>query len=275
MVGWVPAAAIVAHRISWSMVLLVALVHFGRRWGAVMTALRTPRLRWWLCVTTLLLGTNWFVFIVAVATHRLVESSIGYFINPIFTVILGVIFLRERLRPAQVAAVILAIAGLVVLSVTRELASEGFPWICIVLPASFGTYGLIRKRLAVEPLAGVAVETAILTPPSVAYLAWFHSTSAVEGINAPSAWLLLSLSGIVTTLPIVWFVAAAKRLTLTTVGFLQFLNPTLQFLTAVLLFDEAFTRGEAISLGLIALGVAMDLATTARAQSRPAGSART
>lgn len=264
LVDWIPPWIIASHRVMWSIVLMTALVIFGGQLPMVMAALRSPRIRAWLCLTTILIGVNWFVFIVAVATHRVVESSIGYFISPIVTVMLGVIFLRERLRAAQMAAVMLAVVGLIVLAFTREVAAQGFPWISIVLPISFGAYGLIRKQLAVEPLAGLAIETAVLAIPGAIVIAWFHSASTLVHLNDGRTWLLLSASGVITTLPMLWYVAAAKRLTLTTLGFLQFLSPTLQFLVAVLLLDEPFTSKDAVALLLIGAGAAVDLTVPTR-----------
>ncbi|MBM4113782.1 MAG: EamA family transporter RarD [Phycisphaerae bacterium] len=263
-VDWIPAWVIASHRVFWSIAVLAVLVVLGGQLPQVAAALAKPRIRAWLLLTTVLLGINWFVFIVAVASHRLVESSIGYFISPLVTVMLGVIFLRERLRRAQVAAVLIAGAGLVVLAISREVAAQGFPWIPIVLPLSFGAYGLVRKQLAVAPLAGLAIETALLAIPGAIAVAWFHSVSSIDRINDGGTWLLLSLSGVVTTLPMLWFVAAAKRLTLTTLGFLQFLSPALQLLVAVMLFGEPFTPGIAAALLLIAAGVTIDLAVTTR-----------
>lgn len=273
LLGWIPAWMIVSHRVMWSIVVLAALVWFGGQLPQVVAAIRAPRIRAWLLLTTLMIGVNWFVFIVAIATHRLVESSIGYFISPLVTVILGVIFLRERLRRAQVVAVVLACVGLVVLAIARGVAAQGFPWISIVLPLSFGAYGLIRKQLAVAPLAGLAIETLLLAIPSTIAVAWFHGVSSLDRINAPGTWMMLSLSGVITTLPMLWYVAAAKRLTLTTLGFLQFLAPTLQFLMAVAIFGEPFTPGVAAALLLICAGAAIDLTVSTRrtlaARARP------
>ncbi len=253
LVAHVPAPMVLAHRIVWSVLLLAAVIVVGRHWASVRAAIGDRRVRRWLTASTLLIAINWLVFIYSVSAGKLVEASLGYFINPLFTVVLGMVFLGERLRPAQWAAACIAAGGLVYLTAARG----GLPWIAIVLPISFGFYSLIRKQAPVGALAGLFIETALLTPLALVYLSWSHAQPAAESMNTPATLALLSLSGIITAVPMLCFVAAARRLPLVTLGFMHYLCPTLQFLTAVLIFGEPFGRDRAITFALIwvALGV--------------------
>lgn len=254
LVAHVPAPVVLGHRVLWSVVLLVALLTLGGRWPEVRAVARVPRVWPWLAASTVFIAVNWLVFIYAVASGRLIEASLGYFINPLVMVVLGMLFLGERLRPAQWAAAVIAGAGVVYLTI----ASAGLPWIAVVLPISFGLYSLIRKRAPVGPLAGLFIETALLAPLAAAYVAWAHfREGAPGGMNTPGTVALLSLAGIITTLPLLWFVAAARRLPLVSMGFLQYISPSLQFLTAVLVFGEPFGRDRVVAFILIwvALGL--------------------
>lgn len=266
LVTHVPPMVVLCHRVVWSVVLLAALLWWGRAWSEVREVLRRRDVLGWLTLTSVLIATNWLVFIYSAATNRLVESSLGYFINPLFTVVLGMVFLKERLRPAQWAAVLIAAGALAYLAFTHG----GVPWISLVLPALFGFYGLIRKRTPVGPLAGMFIETAILAPVSLGYLFWAYTRPGLV-FNTPLTWSILALAGVVTTVPMLWFVAAARRLPLVTVGFMQFINPTLQFLTAVVLFGEPFGHERVVAFSLIwaAVGVfVVDSVRTSRARRR-------
>lgn len=267
LVSHVPAFAVVGHRVVWSLVLLIALITAGKQWPEVRRILRTPSIWPWLGVSTLCIATNWLLFIYAIANKRLVEASLGYFINPLVTVLLGLVFLREKMRPLQWAANAIAAGALIFLSLSRG----GIPWIAMVLPVTFGFYGLIRKKAPVGPLTGMFVETLLLTPPALAVLWWAHARPAAP-YNTPGTWALLLLAGVITTLPMLWYVAAAKRLPLSTLGFLQFITPTMQFLIAVLAFGEVFDRDRAIAFSLIwaAMGLFLfDLAKKARSARAP------
>jgi chloramphenicol-sensitive protein RarD len=266
----VSALTILCHRIVWSASLLVVLIGISGRWAEVVAIFRSPRARLWLIATTILIAINWLVFIYAISTSRLMESSLGYFINPLLTVLLGVIFLHERLRAMQWLAVALAAAGLAYLSFART----GLPWISLVLSSVFCFYSLIRKQLQVGALAGLFVETLMLTPFALAYLGWAHTRDTAGVFNTPATWGLLALSGPVTTIPLLWFVAAAKRLPLSTIGFLQYLNPTLQFLTAVLLFREPFGQERLVAFAVIWVAVAIFVLDSIRAARRDAAIAR-
>jgi len=262
----VPPVVVLCHRFVWSVLLLAVLIHAAGRWRAVREALRNTALLRWLLLTACLITCNWLVFIYAISVHRLVDASLGYFINPLFTVVLGMVFLRERLTPARWVAVALAGAGLVYLAA----AQGGLPWIAMSLPATFGFYSLIRKRTPVDPLTGLFIETAFLSPAALVYLLWAHTRAPLpdgEGFSNPATLAVLSLAGVVTTVPLIWFVAAARRLPMVTLGFLQFLNPTLQFLTAVVLFDEPFVGAKLAAFVFIWTAVAVFIADLAwRAQ---------
>jgi chloramphenicol-sensitive protein RarD len=250
-------------------VLLLAVVIAAlRRWAAVRAVVADFKQLRWLLLTAVLITCNWLVFIYAIETHRLVDASLGYFINPLFTVVLGTIFLRERLTRWQLAAVVLAFAGLLYLALART-AEDGVPWIAASLPMTFGFYSLIRKRLTVDPLTGLFIETAFLSPLALAFLAWAHTHPAATPVNAPGTLAILSLAGVVTTIPLLCFAAAARRLPMVTLGFLQFLNPTLQFLTAVALFREPFGGPKLVAFGFIWIAVAIFVTDLAWRSRRP------
>jgi chloramphenicol-sensitive protein RarD len=199
-----------------------------------------------------LVATNWFTFVYGIETARVLQVSLGYFITPLVSVMLGLVFLRERLRPLQWLAVALAAGGVAYMG-TR--AGE-MPWISLVLAVSFGLYGLLRKTVEVEALPGTASETLILVVPSLAGIAWLESTGhghylAVDGKTT----LLLSMTGVISALPLWWFANAARRLTLTSIGFLQYLAPSLHFALAVFAFGEAFTPAHGWTFACIWAGV--------------------
>jgi len=269
----VPPVVVLCHRFVWSVVLLAAVIHFAGRWKPVRDALRDPALLRWLLLTACLITCNWLVFIYAISVQRLVDASLGYFINPLFTVVLGMVFLRERLTRAQWAAVTLAAGGLVYLSISEARSgAAGVPWIALSLPLTFGFYSLIRKRTPVDPLTGLFIETAFLSPLALPLLLWAHTRPDAAAFNTAGTLAILSLAGLVTTVPLICFVAAARRLPMVTLGFLQFLNPTLQFLTAVALFGEPFAGAKPVAFVFIWIAVAVfiaDLAWRAR-QTRQA-----
>ena len=201
-----------------------------------------------------LLLVNWGVFIYAVATGRVLGAALGYFINPLLSVLLGTVVLRERLRPLQWLAIALASAGVVQMAVR----SGGVPWIALVLASSFGLYGLLRKIAPVDALAGSTIETGLMAPLGAAYLGWLHFTGKsafARGDVATDA--LLVAGGLVTAVPLVWFTAAARRLPLATVGFLQYIAPTGQFLVGLLVFHEPFAARDLVAFGCIWAGLAV------------------
>jgi chloramphenicol-sensitive protein RarD len=238
-VAHVPPLEVLTHRIAWSLITILFILTATRGWGKVSATLRNRKALIILCATTMLISTNWFVFIFAVDRGQVLQSSFGYFINPLVSVLLGFLFLGERLRRVQVLSLALAIAGVLVL--TLRLGSV--PWIAMVLAISFALYGLLRKIVAAEALTGLAVETLLLFPAASGYLLYL----GVTGKGAfPSATLgdniLLPLAGVITAIPLLWFSAAARLLRLATIGFMQYITPTIHFLLAVLAFGEPFTR---------------------------------
>jgi chloramphenicol-sensitive protein RarD len=239
---------LLAQRIVWSVVLLaVALTVFGR-WEGLRATLAVRRTCGLLLASSLLLAVNWFVYIHGVATDRIVQCSLGYFINPLLNVLLGMIVFHERLRPIRWVALLLAAAGVVYL-----MAALGeVPWIAFTLAGSFATYGLIRKVVPVDALTGLMVETLFLMPASVVFLAWWmQRPDSAFGRMSLQIDVLLVASGVVTTAPLLCFGAAARRLRLSTLGFVQYLAPSMQLLLAVLVFREPFRSEQQVSFGLI------------------------
>lgn len=241
---------VLAHRIVWSFVLLMLITLVGRKARrALLMLMQSPRTVAGLAITAGLLATIWLTYVWAVANGRIVESSLGYYINPLFNVLLGFVFLRERFRVTQVAAI-----GLAVFGVTWLTVSMGqLPWVALVLPVCFGTYGLLRKVMrVVDPLAGLTVEVLIMLVPAVVYLVVLAARGTIVFANqSPTTDLLLIAAGPVTALPLVWFTNRARRLRLSTLGLLQYLAPTGQFLLGVLLYHEAFTGHHAIAFACI------------------------
>lgn len=232
-----PAGAleIVAHRIVWSLLFCLIALAVLRQLGDFRTALRSPRILGTFAVAAALIVVNWGVYVYAVLSDRVLDAALGYFINPIVTVLLGVLVLRERLRPAQWIAIGFGAASVVVLST----GLGGLPWISLCLALSFGLYGLAKNRVGrtVQALPGLAVETAVATPFALAYLLWLGSSGTFTGHGAGHSLLLVS-TGVITALPLLMFSAAARRLPLSVVGMLQYLAPALQFLVGLLVFGE-------------------------------------
>ena len=244
----VPLIEVLAHRVLGTVLFTFALLAVLRRMPEVAEALRSSRERISLLVSGLLIAVNWGVFIWAVGAGRIVETSLGYYLNPIVNVLLGTLLLRERLRRAQVIGVALAGLGVLVL-----LLSHGrLPWIALVLAVTFGLYGLMHKLTRVRPIAALAIETSVLAPAALLYLG--VATEPLGGAlrtAGPLAQTLLALAGPVTALPLLWFGSAARRLRLSTLGLFQYLAPTLALLVAVFLYHEPFTRAHAVAFTLI------------------------
>ena len=255
MLEHVPALEILMHRIAWS-ALCLAFVMRGR-WPALRAAAARPRTAGLLLASTALIGVNWYLYIKGIEDRRVLDTSLGYYINPLVSMALGVVVLGERLRGLQAAAAALALAG--VLMVVK--AHGHLPWLSLTLAFTFALYGLLRKISHADALIGLSFETFVLTVPSVLGLSWL----AARG-HAPAdarTWLLLAGSAGVTALPLLWFVEAARRLDLKTMGFLQFLSPTLQFLIAVLAFGEPLSRARLLSFAMIWAAVGLYCADAA------------
>jgi chloramphenicol-sensitive protein RarD len=246
-------AEIIAHRVVWGVVACAVLVWLVGAARAVRTALSDRKTVAMMALSGVLLAVNWVTFVGAVVTDHIIDASLGYFINPLVSVALGTLVLRERLRRLQWIAIALAIAGVVVLT----WRAGRVPWIALVLSMSFGTYGLVRKLARVESLAGLTIETALLAPIAIGYLVILAAGGRGELGHASAGIHLLVLStGIVTAVPLIMFSSAARRLPLSTVGFLQFIAPTLQILLATTVYGEAFTSSQLIAFSFIWLGLA-------------------
>lgn len=265
----VPSLQITLHRILWSAVLVCGWLAWSRGRGWLRIALAQPRAAGLLALSGLLIGANWGLYIWAVNAGHVVESSLGYFINPLLNVVLGVLVFRERLTRVQTASVALATLG--VLWLTWRFGSP--PWIALALAGSFAAYGLIRKVVAVESVSGLAVESLYLVGPAIALLAWsqVQGDSDLFGAWWPGLDLLLIASGALTALPLIGFAYAVRRVPLSTVGLLQYIAPTLQFLIGVLVFGEAFDRDRAVGFLCIWIALALFAGEGAwRAQQRAA-----
>lgn len=249
----VPPVDIVAQRILWSIPVLALLLSVAKGWDEVRTALRNRATVGLLALTALLIGANWTLYVYAVNSGHILAGSLGYYLNPLANVLLGRIVLKERLTRLQWAAVIIAAAGISVLLV----GALGQIWISLLLCLSFALYGLFRKIAPVDSVAGLAIETTMLAPFAAAWLVF--SAAAGEPVLGETGWdiALLALSGLATTGPLLLFTGAARRLPLSLLGMLQFLAPTLQFLLAVFLYGEPFTRSHAIAFGSIWLALAL------------------
>lgn len=244
----VPPWIVLCHRILWSSLFLTVVISLRGEWKAIWPILRSRRQVQFLTCGSVLLALNWLIFIYAVGSHQVLETSLGYFINPLLSVALGVVFLRERLRPWQWVAVLIAIIAVANLA----LRGSVFPWIAVSLACTFGFYGLVRKTLDINSLHGLIIETTLLLPMAVVVLAF------VPARAIPNATLgLLSLSGFITAVPMLMFGAALRRLKLSTIGFLQYISPTLNLLVAVAVFHEPLDRVKLASFALCWLGIAV------------------
>ena len=265
LLAGIPAHEILMHRLLWTGVFAALLVAIASRGAEVRAILRSPRYLLALTASSLLLAGNWLTFIWAVNRGQIVATSLGYYLNPIVSVALGVLVLRERLRPLQLVAVGLAAAGVVAFGVLRgEL-----PWIALVLASSFALYGLIRKTVPVASIAGIAVETGIIAPFAALAIAWREGHGAGAFSNAAALGghkpVLLIASGVVTALPLIWFASATRRLRLATVGILQYIAPSIALAVAVLFYDEPFTRAHAVAFACIWTALALYSLETWRA----------
>ena len=248
------ALEVLAHRVVWSLLVVALLLAVTRRTANLRAVVADRGLVLRLAVAAVVLAVNWGVYIYGVTSGQVVETSLGYFVNPIVTVLLGVLVLGERLRPAQWTALAVAFLAVLVLSVENGRP----PWIALLLAFSFATYGLIKKTAAVGAVEGLAVETAVLIPVGVAYLGYLAVTGAgTFGTEGPAHAGLLAVSGLVTAVPLLLFASAAARVSLTTLGVLQYLAPTMQFLLGVLAFDEPMSGVELAGFGLVWLALAM------------------
>lgn len=234
----VPAFEIMLHRIVWSFLFFVPLLLIKKRWNEFAATLKNGRTILILVLTAIVVGSNWFVFIWAINHDRVLQTSLGYYINPLFNVLLGMIFLKERLRPLQIVAVLLAGIGVLY----QTIIGGEFPWVALFLAFTFGFYGLIRKIAPVSALVGLSVETLLLSIPAFGYLLYLYNerTGAFLYMSIKIDFFLMG-SALVTALPLLFFTMGARRLHLSTLGFLQYIAPSCTFLSAIFLFHEAFS----------------------------------
>jgi chloramphenicol-sensitive protein RarD len=249
-----PALEIIAHRILWSVPLLAGflLLRDGARfWSRVRLPLRTVGI---LLVSGCLVAGNWLIFVWAVVNGQVLSTSLGYFIGPLVNFLLGFLFLHERMTRVQRLGVLIAASGTVYLGWYLGAA----PWISLSLAFSFGLYGLVRKMLDVGPMVGLLWETLLLALPALGFVAWSAGRGELYfGTAGAGQDLLLALAGLVTVLPLIWFNVAARTLRLTTLGFFQYIAPSMTFLLSVFVYGEAFTQGHAVAFGCIWFALAM------------------
>jgi len=258
----VPATQILAHRILWSMLVGLLLLLFTRRGSEFRTVLGSRRHLLPMLTSAALLGTNWLTFIWAVATDRILDTSLGYYINPLINVLFGTALLKERLRPWQIVAVLLAAVG--VLQMVFSLGA--LPWISLVLAVTFALYGLVRKVAPVMPVVGFTLETTLLAPLGGAYLLFVHANGSDAVSHASGGVkLLIACTGLFTAAPLLCFNSAAKRLRLSSIGLFQYIAPTMAFLLAVVFYAEPFTRVHAVTFSCVWLALAVYTADSARA----------
>lgn len=269
LIQQVPAGEIMTHRVIWSFFFMLVLISLSRSWRNIRAIAAQPKKVLMLAVSAVVICSNWLLYIWAVNNHHMLEASLGYFINPLLNVLVGMLFLGERFRRLQWMAVALATCGVLV-----QLWKFGsVPVIALGLAATFSMYGLLRKKIAVDAQTGMLVETSWLLVPAAVYLfAIVDSPTSHLGNNAASLNILLAAAGIITTVPLMLFTAACTRLRLSTVGFFQYLGPTLMFLLAVLFYGEQMTADKAVTFGFIwaalVLFIADALWTLRRSSSR-------
>ncbi|HDM8177636.1 EamA family transporter RarD [Vibrio harveyi] len=239
---------ILSHRVIWSFFLLAALLHFGRHWRSVRNIIKNKTKMMFLVSTAILVGANWLIFIWAVNSNHMLDASLGYYINPLINVLLGMVFLGERLRKLQWFAVVLAACGVLV----QLIVFGSVPVVAIALAMSFGFYGLLRKKVSVEAQTGLFIETLVMLPAAAIYLLFIASSPTSNMLDNPMQLnTLLIAAGVITTLPLLCFTGAATRLKLSTLGFFQYIGPSLMFLLAVLIYGEPFTSDKAITFAFI------------------------
>ncbi len=246
-------AEIVAHRILWSVPFGAFVLSLRGQWRETLAAVRSWRVVALLALAAVLISVNWLVYVWAVANERMLQASLGYYINPLIFIATGVVVLKEKLSRTQIAAVILAGAGVSVLT----FGGGVFPWPSFVLALSFTAYGYVRKTTPVGAMPGLFIETVLLSPFALAFLMWLQSAGALMlGHESFRLDVLLFMAGPATVIPLVLFALAARRLALTTIGFLQYIGPTGQFLLG-LYYGEAFTPAHAVCFGLIWTALAL------------------
>ena len=248
LIGFVPADQIIAHRILWSFLLLVLIVAVGSQRRQMAVSWNVVRVY---AAAATLIAVNWFIYVWAVAHNFILETSLGYFITPLVNVLMGVLILGERMRAFQWVAIAFAAAGVGYLTAVYG----NVPWIAITLALTFGTYGLVKKKAPLGPVAGLTLETGLLLLPALAYLTFVEFRAGSFLRLGPGSMLLVAVSGPITTLPLVLFAAAVQRIPLSTIGILQFIAPTVQFVLGVMVYEEPFSGQKFIGFALVWVAV--------------------
>jgi len=265
LIDHINADEILVHRIVWSTVLLLLVVLLTKRWRSFIDTITQPKVVLQLTISATFLAGNWFMFIWAVNNDHLLDASLGYYINPLFSVALGVIFLGERLRPWQLFAVGLAFVGVMI----QLIMIGSLPIISLALASSFGIYGLLRKKLPLDSFVGLLIESLMMLPIAMIYWLVFLKTSTTNMLdNALSLNMLLVCAGIVTTAPLLCFSAATKRMTLTALGFFQYIGPSIMFILATFYYQEPLYFAKLITFACIWSALAIFSFDSVRARRR-------
>ena len=242
-----PALQIMAHRVTWSFIFLIFLIAVRKEFSQILKSL-TKKIILTYTIAGTLLAINWLTYVWGVNAGFVVETSLGYFINPLVSVVLGVVFLKEKLRNLQWIPVGLAAIGVIYLAIDHG----SLPWIALVLASTFGTYGLFKKIAPLPSIHGLTVETGAVLIPALLFLLFVEfNGSAAFGHASPQTTFLLALSGIITAIPLIFFASGAPKVPLTTIGILQYIAPTIQFLIGVFIYDEPFTKGQLVGFGIV------------------------
>jgi len=261
----VSALEILAHRVAWSIPITLLLMLMIKKRIAVLSILKNTRLLLGLIISTLLISVNWFIFTWAVTNDHILDTSLGYFINPIMSIVMGVILLGERLNKLQWGAV-----AFVVLGVANQIFNYGeIPWIALSLATSFAIYGFIKKQLQVDSLNGFLVETSLALPLSAGYILWTLNDSSTLFLNhsISTDWLLVA-GGIITAVPLILFATAAKKMPLSGIGFIQFIAPSITFVLATQLYNEPLSSAQLLSFIFIWVGLCLYLVKPIKDQFR-------
>lgn len=250
----VPPLEVLMHRVLWSFFFLALIIHASGGLARVKLLLKDKKRLGLLTLTALVIATNWLIFIWAVNNDRMLDASLGYYINPLINVVLGMVFLGERFRKLQWVAVVLAFSGVAI----QVITFGSLPWVALVLACSFGTYGLLRKKINIDAATGLFIETLVLLPVALVYLLFIANSATSDMMqNSLSLNLLLVAAGIVTTLPLLCFNGAATKLRLSTLGFFQYIGPSIMFMLAVGLYSEPFTADKATTFAFIWMALAI------------------
>ncbi|NQT25301.1 EamA family transporter RarD [candidate division KSB1 bacterium] len=247
----VDSVEIVSHRIFWSFIFFVIIISFRKSWMSLFNKVKTSQNKWILFVPAFLIGSNWAIYIWAVTTGYIIETSLGYFICPLISVLLGVIFLHEKLRRIQWIAVVVAASGVLVMT----FGYGQFPWISLYLAVTWGTYGLLRKRSPLGPVEGLMLETSVMSIPALVYLIFLFQSGSHTYLRAVPTSLLLMGTGIISGLPLLVFIAGSRLINLSLIGILQYIYPTMIFLIGYLIYHESMDQGKLTGFSFIWIAI--------------------